>query len=146
MASEDVGLADPRALSVALEADETYRRLGSPEGELALAAAVVYLACVPKSDAVCRAFGAAKTAARESGSLPPPMHLRNAPTALMRKMGHGAGYRHAHDEPGAYAAGENYFPEGMRPGRFYCPTGRGLERRIAERLEELRRRDERGRG
>ena len=146
MASEDVGLADPRALSVALEADEAYRRLGSPEGELALAAAVVYLACVPKSDAVCRAFGAAKTAARESGSLPPPMHLRNAPTALMRKMGHGAGYRHAHDEPRGYAAGENYFPEGMRKARFYCPTGRGLEGRIAERLEELRRRDERGRG
>ena len=109
MASEDVGLADPRALSVALEADEAYRRLGSPEGELALAAAAVYLASVPKSDAACRAFGAAKSAARESPSHPPPMRLRNAPTSLMKKMGHGAGYRHAHNEPGGYAAGRIIF-------------------------------------
>ena len=145
MASEDVGLSDPRALSVALEADEAYRRLGSPEGELALAVAVVYLACVPKSDAACRAFGAAKTAARESGSLPPPMRLRNAPTSLMKKMGHGAGYRHAHNEPGGYAAGENYFPDGMTPARFYHPTERGLESKIAARLEELRKRDAKGR-
>ena len=141
MASEDVGLADPRALSVALEADDAYRRLGSPEGELALAAAAIYLASVPKSDAACRAFGAAKSAARESGSLPPPMHLRNAPTSLMKKMGHGAGYRHAHNEPGGYAAGENYFPDGMIPRRFYHPAERGLESKIAARLEELRKRD-----
>ena len=141
MASEDVGLADPRALSVALEADEAYRRLGSPEGELALAAAALYLASVPKSDAACRALGAAKEAARQSGSLPPPMRLRNAPTALMKKMGHGSGYRHAHNEPGAYAAGENYFPDGMTPRRFYHPTERGLESKIAARLAELRKRD-----
>ena len=147
MASEDVGLADPRALSVALEADEAYRRLGSPEGELALAAAAIYLASVPKSDAACRAFGAAKAAARESGSLSPPLRLRNAPTALMKKMGHGSGYRHAHDEPGAYAAGENYFPDEMPPRRFYRPTDRGLESKIAARLEDLRKRDaERSRG
>ena len=147
MASEDVGLADPRALSVALEADDAYRRLGSPEGELALAAAAIYLASVPKSDAACRAFGAAKAAARESGSLAPPMRLRNAPTALMKKMGHGAGYRHAHNEPGAYAAGENYFPDEMPPRRFYHPVDRGLESKIAARLEELRKRDAaRGRG
>ena len=141
MASEDVGLADPRALSVALEADEAYRRLGSPEGELALAAAAVYLASVPKSDAACRAFGAAKSAARESPSHPPPMRLRNAPTSLMKKMGHGAGYRHAHNEPGGYAAGENYFPDEMTPRRFYHPTDRGLEGKIAARLESLRARD-----
>ena len=141
IASEDVGLADPRALSLTLEADEAYRRLGSPEGELALAAAVIYLASVPKSDAAYAAFGAARSAAREGGSLPPPMRLRNAPTSLMKKMGHGAGYRHAHKESEAYAAGESYFPDGMAPRRFYHPTDRGLEGKIAARLEELRRRD-----
>ena len=141
IASEDVGLADPRALSLTLEADEAYRRLGSPEGELALAAAVIYLASVPKSDAAYAAFGAARSAAREGGSLPPPMRLRNAPTGLMKKMGHGAGYRHAHKESDAYAAGENYFPDGMAPRRFYHPTERGLEGKIAARLEELRKRD-----
>lgn len=138
MASEDVGNADPRALRIALDAWEAYERLGSPEGELAIAQAVIYLACVPKSNAAYVAFGEAMEDARRHGSLEVPLHLRNAPTRLMRELGHGRGYRYAHDEPGAYAAGERYFPEGMPERRYYRPTDRGLEARIRERLEALR--------
>jgi putative ATPase len=142
MASEDIGLADPRGLRLALDAAEVYERLGSPEGELALAEAVVYLAVAPKSDAVYKAFGAVRRMVREDGTRPVPMHLRNAPTALMKTLGHGAGYRHAHDEEGAYAAGATYLPEGLPESAWYRPQPRGLEQRIAERLAELRRRDE----
>jgi putative ATPase len=141
MACEDIGLADPRGLRIAVDAAEVYERLSSPEGELALAEAVVYLAVAPKSDAVYRAFGAVRTLVREDGTRPVPMHLRNAPTTLMESLGHGAGYRHAHDEEGAYAAGERYLPEGVPPGPWYEPRPRGLEQRIAERLAELRRLD-----
>ncbi len=141
MAVEDVGLADPKALTLALEAAQTYERLGSPEGELALAQAVVYLAVTPKSNAVYTAYNAARQLARESGTLPVPLHLRNAPTRLMKDLGYGEGYRYAHDEPGAFAAGEHYFPPGMQPVRLYQPSGRGLEERIARRLEELARRN-----
>ncbi|MDM5147407.1 replication-associated recombination protein A [Candidatus Persebacteraceae bacterium Df01] len=144
IASEDIGLADPRALSLTLAADDVYRRLGSPEGELALAQAVVYLACVSKSDAVYRAFGKMLEHVRTDGSRSVPLHLRNAPTALMKSMGHGSGYRHAHNEDDAYAAGEHYFPENMRPLRLYHPVDRGLEIKIHARLEELRRRDKKG--
>ncbi len=142
VASEDVGNADPRALALCLDAWSTFERLGSPEGELAIAQAAVYLAVAPKSDAVYRAFGAAQRDARELGSLEVPAHLRNAPTALLRGLGHGRGYRHAHDEPEAYAAGERYFPEGMEERRYYAPPDRGLESRIRERLEHLRALDE----
>ncbi|WP_123401830.1 replication-associated recombination protein A [Inmirania thermothiophila] len=146
MASEDIGNADPRGLQLALAAWDVYDRLGSPEGELAIAQAVVYLACAPKSNAVYRAFGAAMEDARRHGSLEVPMHLRNAPTRLMRELGHGRGYRYAHDEPERYAAGERYFPEGMPEGRYYEPVADGLELRIRERLARLRRLDrERGR-
>ncbi len=138
MASEDIGNADPRALQIATQAGQAFDRLGSPEGELALAQAAVYLACAAKSDAVYRAFKAARQDARRLGSLEVPMHLRNAPTKLMSELGHGAGYRHAHDEPGAYAAGEDYFPEGMGTKRYYQPVNRGLEIRIAEKLNTLR--------
>jgi putative ATPase len=141
MATEDIGTADPNALSVALAAWETLERLGSPEGELALAQALVYLASLPKSNAVYTAFKAAQATVREGGSEEVPVHLRNAPTALAKSEGHGADYRYAHDEPGAYAAGENYFPEALRDRRFYQPTDRGLESRIKERLDGLRRRD-----
>ncbi len=137
MATEDIGLADPRAISLALDAWSTYERLGSPEGELALAQMVVYLACAPKSNAVYKALGAARRDAHEFGAAPVPMHLRNAPTKLMQEMGHGAKYRYAHDEPDAYAAGERYFPEGMPERRYYRPTGQGIEARIAERLRRL---------
>ncbi len=137
MASEDIGLADPRALAQTLDAAATFERLGSPEGELALAQAVVYLAAAPKSNAVYKAFGAARKDAKEFGAAPVPMHLRNAPTKLMKEMGHGAHYRYAHDEPEAYAAGEHYFPEGMPKRRYYHPTDRGIEARIAERLRRL---------
>ncbi|MDX1514759.1 MAG: replication-associated recombination protein A, partial [Gammaproteobacteria bacterium] len=126
MASEDIGNADPRALRIALDACETYERLGSPEGELAVAQAAVYLACAPKSNAVYRAFDAAMADARGNGSLPVPGHLRNAPTRLARSLGHGRGYRYAHDEPDAYAAGERYFPDGMEVKRYYSPAPRGL--------------------
>ncbi len=138
MASEDIGNADPRALRIALDAWDTFERLGSPEGELAIAQAVVYLACASKSNAVCSAFNAATSDAREHGSLDVPLHLRNAPTRLMRELGHGAGYRYAHDEADAFAAGENYFPEDMGPRHYYHPVARGLEQRIAERLAYLR--------
>lgn len=141
MASEDIGNADPRGLSVALDAWQTVERLGSPEGELALAQAIVYLASVPKSNAVYAAFKAATAAVAQGGSEEVPIHLRNAPTSLAKAEGHGAEYRYAHDEDDAYAAGENYFPESLAEARFYHPVPRGMEARIAERLEELRRRD-----
>lgn len=142
IASEDVGLADPRALTLAIDADNAYRQLGSPEGELALAEAAVYLACLPKSDAVYRAFGDMRAFIRKDGTRPVPPHLQNAPTALMKAEGLGQGYRHAHDEADAHAAGVHYFPDGMRPLRYYSPTERGLEKNIAARLRELRARDE----
>ncbi len=138
IASEDVGNADPRALALCIDAWEAQRRLGTPEGELALAQATVYLACVPKSNAVYAAFNAAMEDAKREGSLPVPERLRNAPTALMRELGHGEGYRYAHDEAEAYAAGERYFPDGMPVRRYYLPPDRGLEARIRERLERLR--------
>ncbi len=141
MATEDIGLADPRALRVALDAVETYERLGTPEGELALAEAALYLACAPKSNAAYVAYGRARAFIAEDGSRPVPMHIRNAPTRLMKKLGHGKGYRYAHDEEDAYAAGEHYLPEGMPPVSFYEPTTRGLEARISEKLAELRERD-----
>ena len=141
MASEDIGNADPRALSLSLDAWQTLERLGSPEGELALAQAIVYLACVPKSNAVYTAYRAARRAVDEGGSEPVPAHLRNAPTALAKAEGHGAGYRYAHDEPGAFAAGERYLPSSLAERRFYEPTERGLEGKIRARLEDLRRLD-----
>jgi putative ATPase len=141
MASEDIGLADPRGHTLALEAVEVYERLGSPEGELAIAQAVVFLACAAKSNAVYVAFGAAMEDARTLGSLEVPLHLRNAPTRLMKQLGYGKGYRYAHDEPEAYAAGENYFPKGMEPRSYYQPAPRGLEIKIAEALEKRKRRD-----
>jgi putative ATPase len=138
MASEDIGNADPRALALALQASETYERLGSPEGELALAQAVVFMACAAKSNAVYLAFGAAMSDAKEYGTLDVPLHLRNAPTGLMKSLGYGKGYRYAHDEPDAYAAGEKYFPDGMEPARYYQPVDRGLEIKIREALERRR--------
>jgi putative ATPase len=138
MATEDVGLADPRALALALDAAQTYERLGTPEGELALAQAVVYLACAPKSNAIYVAYNAARAFVAEDESRPVPLHLRNAPTRLMKNLGYGRDYRYAHDEPDAYAAGEHYLPEGMAAVQWYRPTDRGLEARIAERLAELR--------
>ncbi len=141
MASEDIGNADPRALPMALAAWDTQERLGSPEGELAVAHALVYLASVPKSNAVYKAFNLAMKDARENGSLEVPLHLRNAPTKLMKELGYSQGYRYAHDEPDGYAAGEDYFPEDMRPRRYYQPVDRGLEIRIRERLDRLRERD-----
>jgi putative ATPase len=135
MASEDVGNADPRALTMALEACEVYERLGSPEGELAIAQAVVFMACVAKSNAVYAGFGEAMEDARSLGSLEVPLHLRNAPTRLMKQLGYGKGYRYAHDEPDAYAAGEQYFPDGMPPKQYYRPVPRGLEIKIAEAIE-----------
>jgi len=141
MASEDIGNADPRALQLALDAWDAYDRLGSPEGELALAQAVTYLAVAAKSNAVYRAFNAAMADAKGSGSLQVPLHLRNAPTRLMKELGYGHAYRYAHDEPEAYAAGEVYFPEELGPRRYYEPVDRGLETRIAERLAHLRQLD-----
>jgi putative ATPase len=138
MASEDIGNADPRGLALALDAWNAYERLGSPEGELALAQAVAYLACAPKSNAVYRAYGEAMSDAVRLGSLPVPLHLRNAPTKLMKGLGYGGDYRYAHDEEGAYASGEDYFPEEMEPRRYYEPAPRGLELRIGEKLAELR--------
>ena len=138
MAAEDIGLADPRALGMTLDAAETYERLGTPEGELALAQAVVYLACAPKSNAVYEAYNAARSFISEDESRPVPLHLRNAPTRLMKDLGYGREYRYAHDEAGGYAAGESYFPEGMPEVSWYKPTDRGMEARIAERLAELR--------
>jgi putative ATPase len=141
MATEDIGLADPRALDVALHAVATYERLGTPEGELALAQCVIYLACAAKSNAVYTAYGAAREFIREDGSRPVPMRLRNAPTGLMKKLGYGKGYRYAHDEEDAYAAGEHYLPDDMPSTKFYEPTDRGLEARIREKLQALRERD-----
>ena len=138
MATEDVGIADPRALTAALDAWEVQQRLGSPEGELALAQAVVYLACAAKSNAVYTAFAKARQQVEATPSYEVPMHLRNSPTRLMREMGYGDEYRYAHDEPGAYAAGEDYFPQELGGTRYYEPVARGLEQRIAERLKELR--------
>ena len=138
MASEDIGLADPRALRLALDAAEVYERLGSPEGELSLAQAVVYLAVAPKSNAIYTAWNAVRELVRSDGTRPVPMHLRNAPTRLMKDVGMGQHYRYAHDEPGGYAAGETYLPEGLPQRRWYEPTERGLEQRIAARLAELR--------
>ena len=138
MAAEDIGLADPRALRLALDAAEVYERLGSPEGELALAEAVVYLAVAPKSNAIYKAWNGVRAFVRSDGSRPVPDHLRNAPTKLMKSLGHGAGYRYAHDEEGGYAAGERYLPEGVAPQHWYQPVRRGLEIRIADRLDELR--------
>ncbi len=138
MASEDIGNADPRALQLALSAWDVQERLGSPEGELAIAQAVVYMACAPKSNAVYTALGAAQRDARERGSLEVPLHLRNAPTRLMKQLDYGKGYRYAHDEAEAYAAGENYFPEELGKRRYYFPTQQGLEGKIAERLAHLR--------
>jgi putative ATPase len=141
MASEDIGLADPRALRLALDAVETYERLGTPEGELALAEAVIYLACAAKSNAVYVAYGKARAFIAEDGSRPVPLHIRNAPTRLMKDLGYGKGYRYAHDEDDAYAAGERYLPEGMPEVSFYVPTERGLEAKIAEKLATLSKRD-----
>ena len=142
MASEDIGNADPRGLTLALNAWDVQQRLGSPEGELALAQTVVYLACAPKSNAVYTALSRAKEDVQRHGSLEVPLHLRNAPTRLLKELGHGREYRYAHDEPDAYAAGENYFPEGLGRRTYYQPTPRGLEARIGERLTELRRRNQ----
>jgi putative ATPase len=141
MATEDIGLADPRALQIALAAAETYERLGTPEGELALAECILYLAVAPKSNAAYVAYGAARAFIREDGSRPVPMRLRNAPTKLMKNLGYGSGYRYAHDEADAYAAGETYLPDDMKPQSFYEPTERGLEARIRDRLAQLRERD-----
>lgn len=138
MANEDIGLADPRGLELALSACAVYERLGSPEGELAIAQAVIYLACTSKSNAVYTAYGKAMQAVRESGTAEVPLHLRNAPTRLMKQLDYGKEYRYAHDEPEAYAAGEKYFPEDVRDHAFYHPTSRGLEAKINERLAHLR--------
>ena len=138
MAAEDIGLADPRALRLALDASEVYERLGTPEGELALAECVVYLAVAPKSNAVYNAYNQVRALVRKDGTRPVPMHLRNAPTQLMKDLSYGKGYRYAHDEAGGYAAGENYFPQGLEGSRFYEPVERGLEIRIAEKLRQLR--------
>lgn len=142
MASEDIGNADPRALELALNAWQVQERLGSPEGELAIAQAVVYMAAAAKSNAVYMAFKAAMSDARETGSLEVPIHLRNAPTKLMKELGYGKAYRYAHDEPEAYAAGEQYMPEELQHARYYEPVNRGLEIRIAEKLDHLRELDE----
>jgi putative ATPase len=144
MASEDIGNADPRALALALQACETYERLGSPEGELAIAQAVVFMACAAKSNAVYVAFGAAMNDAQSLGTLEVPLQLRNAPTGLMKGLGYGKGYRYAHDEPDGYAAGEKYFPDEMQPVRYYEPVERGLEIRIREALERFRSRSRTG--
>jgi len=141
MASEDIGLADPRALRIALDAAEIYERLGSPEGELALAEAVVYLAMAAKSNAVYKAYNAARAFIKADRTRPVPLRLRNAPTALMKGLDYGKGYRYAHDEAGGYAAGERYWPDDMAAQAFYQPVERGLEIRIGERLAELRRLD-----
>ena len=137
MASEDIGLADPRALRLALDATEVYERLGSPEGELALAECVVYLAVAPKSNAVYKAYSAARAWVKQDGTRPVPMHLRNAPTQLMKQLDYGKGYRYAHDEADGFAAGETYLPDGMTAPGFYQPVERGMEIKIAQKLREL---------
>jgi len=138
MASEDIGNADPRGLRLALDAWETQERLGSPEGELTIAQAIVYLACAAKSNAAYKAFNAAMQSAQEHGSLEVPLHLRNAPTKLMKELDYGKAYRYAHNEPEGYVAGESYFPEGMKEEQYYYPVERGMEIRIAEKLAHLR--------
>lgn len=138
MAAEDIGLADPRALRLALDAAEVYERLGSPEGELALAECVVYLAVAPKSNAVYKAYNQVRRLIKADSTRPVPMHLRNAPTRLMKELEHGKGYRYAHDEPDAFAAGESYWPDGMTPPVLYEPVERGLEIKIAEKMRLLR--------
>ena len=138
MASEDIGNADPRALTLCLNAWDVQERLGSPEGELAIAQAVIYLACAAKSNAVYKAYNNARADISKTGSLEVPVHLRNAPTKLMKELGYGKAYRYAHDEPEGYAAGEDYFPEGMQDPGYYQPVARGLEIRIAEKLAHLR--------
>lgn len=138
MASEDIGLADPRALRLALDAAEVYERLGSPEGELALAECVIYLAVAPKSNAVYKAFNAAKAFVKQDGTRPVPLHLRNAPTQLMKQLDYGKNYRYAHDEQDGFAAGENYFPDDMAAPGWYQPVNRGLEIKIADRLNDLK--------
>lgn len=145
MASEDIGLADPRALRLALDAAEVYERLGSPEGELALAECVVYLAVAPKSNAVYQAYNEARAFVKKDGTRPVPMHLRNAPTKLMKELDYGKGYRYAHDEEGGFAAGETYLPAGMAEPGFYRPVERGLEIKIAEKLRTLRALNEKSR-
>ena len=142
MASEDIGNADPRALTLALDAWQVQERLGSPEGELAIAQAILYLASAAKSNAVYTAYNGARSEVQENTSDEVPLHLRNAPTALMKDMGHGGDYRYAHDEPGAYAAGENYFPEALKDRQYYFPVERGLELKIREKLESLRQLDQ----
>jgi putative ATPase len=141
MAVEDIGLADPRALQLALDAAEVYERLGSPEGELALAEAIVYLAVAAKSNAVYTAYSAVRAFVKNDGSRAVPLHLRNAPTKLMKQLDYGKGYRYAHDEEGGYAAGETYLPDGVPRHAWYEPTERGLESKIAEKLRQLRARD-----
>jgi putative ATPase len=138
MASEDIGLADPRALRMALDAAEVYERLGSPEGELTLAQCVIYLAMAPKSNAAYKAYNEARAFVKKDGTRPVPMHLRNAPTKLMKDLDYGKGYRYAHDEEGGFAAGESYLPEGMAEPGFYRPVARGLEIKIAEKLLKLK--------
>lgn len=138
MASEDIGNADPRGLRLALDAWDTQERLGSPEGELAIAQAIIFLACAPKSNAVYKAYNAAMRDARANGSLQVPLHLRNAPTKLMKQLDYGKDYRYAHNETDAYADGENYFPEGLQNSQYYYPVDRGLEIKIAEKLARLR--------
>jgi putative ATPase len=138
MAAEDIGLADPRALRLALDAAEVYERLGSPEGELALAECVVYLAIAPKSNAVYKAYNSVRKLIKSDGTRPVPLHLRNAPTTLMKDLDYGKAYRYAHDEPDAFAAGENYWPDGMKPPPLYEPVERGLEIKIAEKMRALR--------
>ncbi len=145
MASEDIGNADPRALTLCLNAWDVQERLGSPEGELALAQAVIYLACAAKSNAVYKAYNAARAEIGRTGSLEVPVHLRNAPTRLMKELGHGRAYRYAHDEPEGYAAGEHYLPDGMADPGYYQPVPRGLEIRIAEKLAHLRELDKNSR-
>ncbi|MET3178990.1 UNVERIFIED_ORG: putative ATPase [Variovorax guangxiensis] len=146
MASEDIGLADPRALRLALDAAEVYERLGTPEGELALAECVVYLAIAPKSNAVYKAYNAVRALVKTDSTRPVPMHLRNAPTKLMKELDYGKGYRYAHDEEGGFAAGERYLPDGLEGQVFYEPVERGLEIRIAEKLRDLRRRNDEAKG
>jgi putative ATPase len=138
MATEDIGLADPRALEITLSAAEVYERLGSPEGELALAEAIIYLAIAAKSNAVYKAYNEARTFIAQDESRPVPMHIRNAPTKLMKSLGMGKDYRYAHDEEGGYVAGENYLPDGMKRPDWYRPTERGLEAKIREKLAHLR--------
>jgi putative ATPase len=146
MAAEDIGLADPRALRLALDAAEVYERLGSPEGELALAECIVYLAVAPKSNAVYKAYNNVRKLIKADGTRPVPLHLRNAPTALMKDLDYGKAYRYAHDEPDAFAAGENYWPDGMTPPTLYVPVERGLEIKIAEKMRSLRETNRQARG